>query len=50
MTDEGYRFLAWSLFVMFTLGTVDIDVKCGDGFEIRYRSWLDNLIEKIKGR
>lgn len=42
------RFLAWSLFVMFTFGTVDIDVRYADGLHLHYHSWLDNLIEKTR--
>lgn len=43
------RYLAWSLFILFTLGTVDFSVKYADGLQIHYRSWLENLIEKVKG-
>lgn len=43
------RFATWSLFILFTLGIVDFDVKYGDGLHLHYRSWYDNLIEKVKG-
>jgi hypothetical protein len=43
------RYLMWSIFLLFTLGTVDFDIKYADGLHIRYRSWLENLIEKVKG-
>jgi hypothetical protein len=42
------RYLTWSLFILFTLGTVDFDVKYDGGLRLRYRSWLEDLIEKVK--
>jgi hypothetical protein len=42
------RYLTWSLFILFTLGTVDFSVTYADGFHLHYRSWLEDLIEKIK--
>jgi hypothetical protein len=48
MWDSMDRYLAWSIFVLFTLGTVDFDVKYADEFQIHYHSWLENLIEKVK--
>jgi hypothetical protein len=44
------RYLTWSLFILFTLGTVDFDVIYSDGLHLRYKSWLENLIEKVKGK
>jgi hypothetical protein len=40
----------WGIFLLLTLGTVDFDVKYSDGLHIHYRSWLENLIKKVKGK
>lgn len=44
------RILTWSLFILFTLGAVGFDVRYNDGLHLRYRSWFENLIEKVKGK
>jgi hypothetical protein len=42
------RYLAWSLFLLVTLGTIDVHIYYRDGFSVEYDNWLDKLIDKME--
>lgn len=40
------RYLPWFLFILLTLGAVDVKVSYSDGAELEYTGWITRILNR----